>query len=178
MLEIIVEGKELYDENKNEFITLKSQSLKLEHSLLSVSKWESKWHKPFLVKENKTTDELLDYIRCMTINNVDNYIYYLLTEEDIKKIYAYIEDSMTATTINEVKGKRNSESVTSELIYYWMVSLQIPFECEKWHLNRLLTLIKICNIKNQPSKKMSRRQILDQNRAINAARLKKFHTKG
>lgn len=178
MLEITIKAKELYDEEKNEFIDLKPQTLKLEHSLLSVSKWESKWHKAFLTKENKTFEETLDYIRCMTINTVDPYVYYLLSDDEIKTIYSYIENPMTASVINDSSGKRNNEVVTSELIYYWMVSLQIPFECEKWHLNRLLTLIRICNVKNQPSKKMSRRQILDQNRALNAARLKKFHTKG
>lgn len=180
MLEIYVDGNELYDESKNEFVKIKPQTLKLEHSLLSISKWESKWHKVFLDKsENgKTEEEILDYIKCMTINNVDPYTYYFLSQDDIDKIFKYIEDPMTATIVKDIEGKRSNEKVTSEVIYYWMVSLQIPFECEKWHLNRLLTLIKICNVKNQPSKKMSKRQILEQNRALNAARLKKFHTKG
>lgn len=180
MLEIYIDGNELYDESKNEFVEVKPQTLKLEHSLLSISKWESKWHKVFLDQsENaKTEEEILDYVRCMTINNVDPYAYYFLSQDDIDKIYKYIEDPMTATIVKDVGGKRSNEKVTSEVIYYWMVSLQIPFECEKWHLNRLLTLIKICNVKNQPSKKMTRRQILEQNRAINAARLRKFHTKG
>ena len=178
MLEIYVEESEQYDEQNNEFIKIKPQVLKLEHSLVSISKWESKWHKSFLSTSDKTSEEILDYIRCMTINQVNPYTYYLLSQKNINDILQYIDDPMTATTIKDIPGKKNSEVVTSELIYYWMVALEIPFECEKWHINRLLTLIKVCNIKNQPAKNMSRREVLNQNRLLNEARRKKYHTKG
>lgn len=179
MLEIKIEESEQYNEETNEFITIKPQTLKLEHSLVSISKWESKWHKPFLYDNDKTLEEVMDYIRCMTINPVsDEYVYYALTQDNINMIQSYIDDPMTATTIKSMPGKSNNEVVTSELIYYWMVALNIPFECEKWHINRLLTLIQICNIKNQPAKNMSKRDIVSQNRLINEARRKKYHTKG
>ena len=177
MLEIVVEGVELFDEEKCEFFQIKTQHLKLEHSLVSISKWESKWHKSFLSDREKTAEEILDYIRCMTINQVDPNIYAALSQKNINDIEAYIEDPMTASTvISEVAGKK--ERITSELMYYWMVAYRIPMECEKWHLNRLLTLIKICNAKNQPAKKMSNREIYNQNRLLNEARRKKYHTKG
>lgn len=179
MLEIYIPESEQYNEITCEFFKINSQVIKLEHSLISLSKWESKWHKPFFEKKQKSMEEIRDYVRCMTINQVNPLVYNLLTTEDYKKINAYIDDPMTATTFKDIQKKSDSrESVTSELIYYWMVALQIPFECEKWHLNRLLTLVRICNIKNQPSKKMSRREILSQNKLLNDARLKKFHTRG
>lgn len=177
MLEIVIPEAEHFNEKTNEFFKTKSQTIKLEHSLVSVSKWESKWHVSFL-NSDKTPDEIIDYIRCMSINPISEETLYSLTQENLDDIESYIQDSMTATTIKDIPGKHSNEVVTSELIYYWMVALEIPFECEKWHLNRLLTLIKVCNIKNQPSKKMSRRDIYNQNRALNAARRKKFHTKG
>lgn len=178
MLDVYVEASEQYNEKTNEFITVKPQILKLEHSLVSISKWESKWHKPFLDSNDKTLEEVMDYVKCMTVNQVNPFIYDALTEQNFNEIQQYINDPMTATTIKDIPGKRNNEIVTSELIYYWMVALQIPFECEKWHINRLLTLIKVCNIKNQPSKKMPRREILNQNRILNQARRSKYHTKG
>lgn len=177
MLEIYVEGSEQYNEETNEFVTIKPQTIKLEHSLVSISRWESKWHKPFL-SSDKTREEVLDYIRCMTINQVDPTVYFSLSAKNFQDINDYIQDSMTATTIKKMPGMHNNETVTSELIYYWMVAYEIPFECEKWHINRLLTLIKICNIKNQPAKNMSKREIIEQNRALNAARRQKWHTKG
>lgn len=178
MLEVKVEGSEQYNEETNEFIDVKPQILKLEHSLVSISKWESKWHKPFLDNNDKSIEEVMDYIRCMTINPVSEYVYYSLTQDNITTIQNYIDDPMTATTIKSIPGKRNNEIVTSELIYYWMVALEIPFECEKWHINRLLTLIQICNIKNQPAKNMSKREVMNQNRLLNEARRAKYHTKG
>ena len=177
MLEIVVEGSEQYDDEKNEFFTTKTQTLKLEHSLVSISKWESKWHKSFLSDGEKTPQEILDYIRCMTINQVDPNIYYLLSQDNINEINRYLEDTMTASTVTNTESGRR-ERITSELIYYWMVAYRIPMECEKWHINRLLTLIKICNAKNQPAKKMSNREVANQQRALNQARRKKFHTKG
>lgn len=180
MLRITIPATELWDEQNNEFIQCKEQTLQLEHSLVSLSKWESKWNKPFLTKAEKTSEETLDYVRCMTVTqNVKADVYDRLTRQNIIEINEYIDAPMTATTFsNEKKGGLHGEQITSELIYYWMVALQIPFECQKWHLNRLITLIKICNIKNSPNKKQSRRDRLSHNAALNAARRKKYGTKG
>ena len=172
--------QERWDEEKGEFIEPKFQVLQLEHSLVSLSKWESKWCKPFISKTGKTPEELLDYIKFMTITqNVKPEVYDHLTEANIEEIEKYIDAPMTATTFSEDKnGKSNREIVTAELIYYWMIALQIPFECQKWHLNRLLTLVRVCNIKNQPPKKMSKKDIMSRNAQLNAARRKKMNTKG
>lgn len=179
MLRITIPATEQWDERKQEFISTKECSLQLEHSLVSLSKWESKWHKPFLGKDEKSEEEIIDYVRCMTITqNVDPTVYYALNAQNVQAIKDYIDDPMTATTFREVGGKSNNEIITAELIYYWMVALQIPFECQKWHLNKLLTLIRVCNIKNQPDKKMDPKQVMKQNAALNAARRKKMNTKG
>lgn len=182
MLQITIPAFEGFDNRTGEFIYEKEQVLCLEHSLVSLSKWESKWHKPFLSSEQKSTEEVLDYVRCMTITqNVDPKVYTRLTEANVKEINAYIEDPMTATWFNKGNNqpsKKNSEQITSELVYYWMVALQIPFECQKWHLNRLLVLIRICNIKNQPAKKMNRREVASRNTALNAARRKQLGSSG
>lgn len=182
MLTIVIPEQDLFDERTNSFIPIRKQKLQLEHSLVSISKWESKWHKPFLGKDKKTTEETIDYVRCMTITqNVDPIVYLGLTSDNIRDINAYIDNPMTATWFNkdDQKKKNNSgEVVTSELIYYWMIALQIPPEYQKWHLNRLLTLIQVCNIKNQPAKKMRRQDILARNRSLNEARKAKYHTKG
>ena len=119
----------------------------------------------------------------MTITrNVDPSVYNHLTKDNIDEIYDYINASMTATYFsegaNEGKGKLGGETITSELIYYWMVALNIPFTCEKWHLNRLITLIRVCNVKNQPPKKMSKRSIMSRNAALNAARKQQLNTRG
>lgn len=178
MLNIVVPDQEFFNEKTQEFFTLKGQTLQLEHSLVSLSKWESKWNKPFLSKNEKTSKETIDYIRCMTITqNVKPYIYDMLTNENILDINKYIDSPMTATTFN-VQNTPSREIVTSEIIYYWMISLNIPLECQKWHLNRLLTLIRVCNLKNAPSKKMSKKEIMSRNAALNAARRKKLNTKG
>ena len=174
---------EYYDEIKEEFFTkpgTKEQTLQLEHSLVSLSKWESKWCRPFLSKPPATVEETIDYIKCMTITkNVNPEVYDNLTEENIEQIKAYINAPMTATTFYDEKiTKRNREIVTSELIYYWMIALQIPSDYEKWHINRLLTLIRVCNIKNQPPKKRSRREIMSRNAALNAARKRQLNTNG
>ena len=180
MLEIIIPEHELFNEATNEFITIKPQTIKLEHSLVSVSKWESKWKKPFLDRKKKTREETIDYIRCMTITqNVSPYVYAGLSSNNIEEVAKYIEDSQTATWFTEdnpPKGQR--EVITSELIYYWMVAFNIPIECQKWHLNRLLTLIRICNIKNQKPKRMSKKAIMNDNRALNAARRARINSKG
>ena len=180
MLQITVPGIELWDEENQEFIVTKTQTLQLEHSLVSLSKWESKWCKPFLSKDAKTHEETIDYIRCMTITqNVNPDTYRFIPEELIQQINGYIDSPMTATWFSEEKGgKSNREQITSELIYYWMISLNIPFECQKWHLNRLLTLVRVCNVKNQPPKKMSRRDVMSRNAALNAARRQQLNTKG
>ena len=181
MLQIVVPAIEAFDDEKQEFVTIgKDQTLELEHSLISLSKWESKWCKVFLSKEEKTTEETIDYIKCMTVTpRVDPSVYDRLTTENIKQIQDYIAAPMTATYFSkEAGGRINREQVTSELIYYWMIAMQIPFECEKWHLNRLLTLIRVCNIKNQPPKKMSKKDIMSRNAALNAQRRQQLNTTG
>ena len=181
MLQIIIPARDdLWDEANGEFVTSKEQKLVLEHSLVSLSKWESKWCKPFLSKQEKTTEETIDYIRCMTLTqNVDPKVYNFLTDENIHDVNAYIEAPMTATWFsNSNTGKQNLEQITAELVYYWMIALNIPFECQKWHLNRLLTLIRVCEVKNSPPKKMSRRELLNRNAALNAARRKQLNSKG
>ena len=180
MLQITIPAGEQWDEINQVFINTKEQTLQLEHSLVSLSKWESKWCKAFLTKNEKTDEETIDYIKCMTTTqNVDPNVYNCLTKENIEQIKKYIEAPMTATYFSEEhSGKLSREQVTSELIYYWMIALNIPMECQKWHLNRLLTLIRVCNIKNQPPKKMSKRAIMSRNAALNAARRKQLNTRG
>lgn len=180
MLQITIPATELWDEAKGEFTYAKEQTLQLEHSLVSISKWESKWQKAFLGNQEKTNEEMLDYIRCMTITqNVDPLTYYRLTRENIRQINEYISSPMSATVITHLEQtKPNREVVTSELIYYWMLTLNIPLECQKWHLSRLFKLIDVCNVKNAPQKKMSRAEIMKQNAKINAARRQKLKTKG
>ncbi len=179
MLQIRIPEFEGWDEAKEIFVNKKAQVLNLEHSLVSISKWEAKWHKPFLSKIEKTQEETIDYIKFMTLTqNVDPDVYNRLTNENVLQIRDYIDNPMSATTFKEDKGTPNREIITSELIYYWMVASNIPFECQKWHLNRLLTLIRICSIKNQPQKKLGKNEILSRNAALNAARKKKLGTKG
>lgn len=182
MLRLIIPEQEYWDEHNQQFINIKEQTLVLEHSLVSLSKWESKWNKPFLTKAAKTDEETIDYIKCMTITqNVDPIVYLSITDEQIIQVNDYVDAPMTATWFSddgEQKSKTNNEQVTSELIYYCMITLNIPFECQKWHLNRLLTLIKVCNIKNQPKKKKNIKDIINRNKAINEARKKKYNTSG
>ena len=179
MLEITIPKQSLWDEVNEEFIDLEAQTLRLEHSLVSLSKWESKWRKPFLSKQEKTREELTDYIRCMTTTqNVDPMVYNFIDPKSMRKINEYIEAPMTATTFSNQEKSGGREIITSELIYYWMISLNIPFECQKWHLNRLLTLIKVCSIKNQPPKKMSKKDVMSRNAALNAQRRKQLNSKG
>lgn len=181
MLQLTIKGQELFNEKTNEFVEVKSTTIQLEHSLVSVSKWEAKWHKPFLNEDNKTAEEMVDYIRCMTITqNVNPNTYYGVTNEQIKQIRDYIEDPMTATTFKELpnKGKAKRQIITSEVIYYQMIALNIPMECQKWHLNRLMTLIRVCAIKNQPDKKMKSGELTRQYADLNAARRTAMHSKG
>jgi len=179
MIDIIIPETEYFDERTMQFTYSKEQKLTLEHSLIAISKWEAKFEKPFLSSE-KTTEEVLDYIRCMTITqNVSPETYLHLSAKNLEDIQKYIEAPMTATTFKKIErrgGKK--EIITAELIYYWMITFNIPFECQKWHLNKLLTLIEVCARKNEPPKKMSRKEISAQHRAINKINRERFHTKG
>ena len=182
MLKIEIPDTEAFNPETNEFLVVKGKSIALEHSLVSVSKWESKWHVPYLSDKPKTTEQLYDYIRCMTLTqNVDPHVYMCIPRSEMERINAYIENKMTATWFSSDKNKKKSRSgevITSEVIYYWMISLGIPMECQKWHLNRLLTLIRVCEEKNAPKEKMSKRDILARNKALNAARRAKHNTRG
>lgn len=173
MLELPIKGREMFDEDTFEFKQFKDTTLKLEHSLVSVSKWEEEYKKPFLTEQSKTREETLFYIKCMTINNnVDKEIYNLITDEDILKVNDYIAEQRTATWFNDSGNEHDisGEQTTSELIYYWMLVYKIPQEYQKWHLSRLMTLIKICNIKNSPSKKMSENETLQMYKELNKQR--------
>lgn len=180
MLTITVPSAEYWDGRKREFVYTKEQTLQLEHSLVSLSKWESKWNKVFLSKAKKTDEEVIDYIKCMTITqNVPPDVYTRLSAANIAEIDAYISAPMTATYFSDNKaGRPSNEQITSELIYYWMIALNIPFECQKWHLNRLLTLIRVCNVKNQPPKKRNLAELAARNKALNEARKKQLNTRG
>lgn len=187
MLILKLEGEEYWDEKNERFHYTDPVEVKLEHSLVSINKWESKFHVPFLGREHeKTQEEVVEYIKFMILSkNIDDEIIYRIvtSKSCMEKIKAYMDDTMTATTFSkkqqaQARINQGGEYITAELIYYWMVSLQIPFECEKWHINKLLTLIQVCNLKNTPPKKMSQSEIHAQNRALNAARRAKYHTKG
>lgn len=173
MLCITIEKGELYDSKNRIFVQVPETKLQLEHSLISLTKWESKWHKPFLSSE-KSQEETLDYIRCMVVGKeIDPIILKQLKREDIKKIQQYIDNPMTATTIYTIGNNKKSINkgiITNEVLYYYMASNQIPFECEKWHLNRLLTLLEVFAVKNDKDNKMSKRQTLQHNAKLNAAR--------
>ena len=181
MLKIVIPEREFFDENKNEFVYSKPQEITLEHSLISISKWESKWHKPFLDEKHKKTDEeFIDYVRCMAITNVPDDAFENLSESNKADIFMYINDKMTATWFaKESEPPPSNKIITSEVIYCWMIQNEIPFDpCQKWHLNRLLTLIRVCGLENMPAKKMSPMSILSQNASLNKARRAMMHTKG
>jgi hypothetical protein len=181
MFILSINPPEFYDEIKEEFIQPESCRLQLEHSLMSVSKWESIWKKAFLSKTDKTFEESVDYVRCMTLNeDVDYDIYKYLSYDDLRIISKYIEAPMTATIFNRnnEKGTINREVITSEIIYYWMITLNIPFECQTWHLNRLLTLINVINIKQNPPKKMGNKELMSRNAQLNAERKRQMNTTG
>lgn len=181
MLKIVVPPRELFNEKTNEFMYLeKPTTLTLEHSLVSISKWEQKWHKSFLSTKEKTNEEAIDYIRCMTLTqNVPLLVYNCLTAENVNAIKDYIDDPATATTIRERASRCNGKIITSEQIYSWMFALQIPMECQKWHINRLLMLIKVCEIQQNPKKtKMKMNEMLDERRALNEKRKAQLHSKG
>ena len=181
MLSINIKARELFDERTSEFITVKGGTLKLEHSLVSISKWESKWKIPFLSNEKKTKEQIDDYIRCMSINgDPDPNLIASISTKDKNRIIDYIDEKQTATWFSDMDDKKNtkSEIITSERIYYWMIALNIPSEYQKWHINRLLKLIEVCNVKNSPPKKRSKSDIMRSNAALNAARRKQLGTRG
>lgn len=182
MLQVTIPSVELYDEINNEFVVIEGRTLMLEHSLVSLSKWESRWCKPFLSKEQMTEEESIDYIRCMTITqNVPPEVYTYIPNSIVQEVSEYIAKPMTATWFSEESKrgrKNNSKQVTAELIYHWMFALNIPVKFEKWHLNRLLTLIRVCDLENNPPKNKSRRSILSENAALNMARRQRLKSKG
>lgn len=179
MLTIKVSETELFDEDKEEFVEI-GFNLELEHSLVSLSKWESHFEKPFLSDKPKTNEETLWYVRAMTVTkNVPEKVYNLLNKYHFEQISEYIDAKMTATWFSDiVEQKNNREVITAEIIYYWMVQLQIPFECENWHLNRLITFIRVCNQKNAPKKKMNPREAAQQMRDLNRRRREELGTSG
>ena len=169
---------EYWDEEKEEFITTNGGEIHLEHSLISISKWESKWKKSFISSDKQIGEELYDYIRCMAEEDISIDLIKSMGMDTILSILDYINDPMSATTVTSYGSKApNRDIITSELIYYWMIALNIPFECQTWHLNRLLKLIEVCNSKNNP-RKMGKNDILKQNRDLNAARRKALQSKG
>lgn len=180
MLQLKIEDTMLFDEATEMRTMIKGQTLTLEHSLVSVSKWESKWKKPFLTREGHTRDETIDYIRYMTITqNVNPILYTLITDEQIAIVLNYMNDPMTATTISKQEGKGGMvKPTTSEEIYYAMAAYQIPFTCEKWHLNRLLMLIRVADERNKQPKKIGRGDLARRTRSLNAARRAKHHSRG
>lgn len=180
MLRITIPGDEYFDDEKQEFVTRNDVRLDLEHSLVSLSKWESTWEKPFLGKDAKTDEETLGYVIAMSSDpNISPETLSRLSTENIKQINDYIDAKMTATWFNDAPSKGPAqEIITAELVYYWMITLQIPMECQHWHLNRLFTLIKVFNKKNSPAKKMTKQQLAERNRQLNAERKARLNTKG
>ncbi len=180
MLRIKILGEEYWDEEAEQFRYPNAQTIELEHSLVSLSEWESKWNKPFLSKKEKTNEEILDYIKCMTLTpDVDEETYRYLSSKNYMEIDKYISASMTATTFaDKGQNKGKQETITAEIIYHWMMSLNIDMACENWHLNRLITLIRVCSLKNTPPKKMSQNDIYARNAALNARNKAKYNSKG
>ena len=176
MLKLKIEEREYYNEITNEFITVPGGELELEHSLYALAAWESKWNRPFLTDKPKTYDETISYVKFMTLNSdeVSPHLYALISKKDLDKIYAYMDSSQTATWFTEHgKQPKSRKVITAEIIYYWMVSFNIPFECQYWHLNRLITLIRVCDINSKPPKKMSKQEAARQRMALNNQRLKR-----
>lgn len=173
MIIVHIPDTEFFDEASQTFVSVKACQLRLEHSLIALQEWESKWHKPYLADEPKTREEDLDYIRCMTLDkNIDSYVYYALPETELRRIREYMNDPMTARTFSQ-RGHGGRDIITAEAIYYYMIELNIPFECRKWHLNQLTTLIRVCSDMRAPKKKMSPSEMHEINKARRAkARLK------
>lgn len=183
MLTIKVPHLELFDDETETFVSTPAVELTLEHSLASLSKWESKFEKPFLGPDEKSNDEIIGYIEAMTLTpNIPPEVYRRLSNDNIEQVYKYIDAKMSATWFNEHKTTKPTrrEIITAEIIYYWMIQFNIPFECEHWHLSRLFTLIKVCNQKAAPDKqpKMSQQELAAENRRLNAERKRKYNTSG
>lgn len=180
MLEITIPQRELYDEVEKEFVDQPEVTIVLEHSLVSLSKWESKWEIPFLDETTMSDEQTIDYIRCMTLTeNIPNDVYNRLSNDNLTSVSDYINAKMTATWFSDTSKKGKKEIITAELIYYWMINLSIPFECQHWHLSRLLTLVRVCTEKNQPAdKKMSKQELASRNRTLNAQRRAQMKTSG
>lgn len=168
-----------FDDRTSEFVESDVIIIELEHSLVSLSKWESKWEAPFLSTESKTEEQVLDYIRMMNFRgDFPEEALPKFRAEDFDEINTYINARMSATWFSDRKAARSREVVTAELIYYWMIALGIPFECQDWHLNRLLTLVKVCNLKNAPKTKMTAAESASRNRELNAQRRQATGSKG
>jgi len=181
MLDVYVPKRELFNNDTQEFIEIQGTKFTIEHSLISLQKWESKWKTSFINKKDLSSEEFADYVRCMTVGKeLPMEIYQNLGSANVAKIKKYIDDPMTATTFRSAQQsmRHKNEIITAELIYYWMIEAGVPFECEKWHLNRLLALIRVCNVKGSSGKKMSKREIMRENAALNAARRKASGSKG
>lgn len=180
MLNITVLGEESFDDEKNEFVYPEAFELQLEHSLVSLSKWESEYEKPFLGPAEKTTEEVLGYIKAMVLTpNVPDEVYTRLSEENVQQINDYIDAKRSATWFNEQpNAPKSREVVTSELLYYWMFTASIPIECENWHLNRLITLIKVFDVKSQKPKKMGAAEAARQRHELVEKRRKELGTRG
>jgi hypothetical protein len=179
VLTITIPEVELYDEVNNEFISIKEQKIQLEHSLISISKWEAKWKIPFLDSRQRSNESMIDYVRCMTVTpNVHPAAYNYIPKGEFDKVGNYIKDTMSATTLPEYRGKPNREIMTSELLYYYVIANGIPIECQKWHLNRLMTLIRIFDVKNTKGKKMPLKEVYQNNTALNEARRAMYNSKG
>lgn len=178
MIPIHLPACRAFDERTEEFVDYPAVTLKLEHSLISIQRWESKWHKSYLSSQGFTPEELLDYIRCMSLDqNVDVTTLQRLTKDDVLKIRAYMDNPMTATTFGKSGQKGKSQIITAEIVYFWMTSFGIPFECAKWHINQLLTLIQVCSIKNSP-KKGGKKQTAAERAALNKARRARMGSSG
>lgn len=180
MLKLRVQSKEWFDEKKSEFITFDGADLELEHSLKAIREWEGKWERPFFSDKQMTKAEFIDYVRCMTLNKVDKLAYLSLSNANVREIQKYLEKKHTATWFSNKQNtpKRRNETVTAELVYYWMTELGIPYTCESWNFNTLMTLIEVCNRKNAKPSKRNSSDILSEQAKLNAERRKRLNTKG
>lgn len=179
MLTITVPKQEMWDEIKEEFVYQDEVTLHLEHSLVAISKWESAWHKRFFSNEEKSDEEIVDYIKCMTLDeDIPSDVYYRISDENFKEINDYLGDPMTATVLPKTRDTGKKENLSAELIYYYMFSCGIPEECSRWHIARLVTLLGVYGVKNAPKKRRSRADLTASHRAINEANRRKFNTKG